>query len=185
MQDNLPNSSIASTLQRLAESNPHRATGPGIQPGHYVPLCQYYNRKLAAKLCLRLDENGIGTKTESTRLFVAVSVDAANCDQAIRILNEFKASNPDTRPSRFSRDYDVVFLIFFATSVLAFASLVTRKWSVPIGVAISGASLCFVAERLHRQKRYHEAMHFTLLDLFGITSIFGVNFAIWRYVLSF
>ena len=74
MPDDSPKSRIASTLQRLAESNPHRVTGPGIQAGHFVPLCQYYNRKLAAELCLRLQANGIETKTNSTRLFIAVSL---------------------------------------------------------------------------------------------------------------
>ncbi len=184
MPDDSPKPSIASTLQRLAESSPHHAPGPGVPLGHRVPLCKYYNRKLAEKLCLRLDENGIGTKSESTRLFVSVFVDAQNCDQAIRILDEFKESNPDTQPRKFSRDYDLVFLILFATMVIAFASIATGNWSFPVGVAMSGVSLCIVAERLHRHKRHHDAMHFTLKDLLGLTIVCAVNFAIWRFVLS-
>lgn len=183
MPDDSTKSRIASTLKRLADSNPHRAIGPGIQPGHYVPLCQYFNRILAEKLCLRLEENGIATKTNSTRLFVAVSVSSENCAQAIRILDDFKGSYPDTQPRKFSRDYDFVFLILFATSVIALFSIASGKWSVPVAVLTSGVSLCIVIERWHRHQRYHNGMHFTLKDILGFTIVCAVNFAVWRLVI--
>ena len=182
MPDDSPKSRIASTLQRLAESNPHRVSGPGIQPGHYVPLCQYYNRKLAEKLCLRLEENGIDTKTNSTRLFVSVTVASEKCSEAIRILDAFKESHPDTQPRKFSRDYDLVFLILFATLVIAFFSIAAGRWLVPVAVTTSGVSLCIVVERWHRHKRYHNGMRFTLKDLLGLTIVCAINFAIWRLV---
>ena len=192
MPDESPKSSIASTLQRLAESNPHRATGPGIQAGHYVPLCQYYNRNLAEVLCLRLQASGIDTKTNSTRLFVSVSVSSEKCSEAIRILDDFKESHPDTQPRKFSRDYDLVFLIFFATLIIdlfSFGWLLSRhrpgatfKWLIPVAVTMSGVSLCVVVERWHRHKRYHNAMHFTLKDLLWLTIVCAVNFAVWRLV---
>ena len=194
MPDDSPKSRIASTLQRLAESNPHRVSGPGIQPGHYVPLCQYYNRKLAEKLCLRLEENGIDTKTNSTRLFVSVTVASEKCSEAIRILDAFKESHPDTQPRKFSRDYDLVFLILFAelvygilsaTMVIAFCSFggSAFNWLVPVAVTTSGVSLCILVERWHRHKRYHNGMHFTLKDLLGLTVVCAINFAIWRLIL--
>ena len=183
MPDDSPKSRIASTLQRLAESNPHRVTGPGIQAGHFVPLCQYYNRKLAAELCLRLQSNGIETKTNSTRLFIAVSVSFEKCSEAIRILDDFKDSHPDNQPRKFSRDYDMAFLILFATLVIAFFSIASGKWSVPVAVTTSGVSLCIVAERWHRHQRYHNGMRFTLKDILGFTIVCAANFAIWRVVL--
>ena len=183
MPDDSTNSRIASTLQRLAASNLHRVTGPGIQPGHYVPLCQYYNRNLANELCLRLDKNGIGTKANSTRLFVSISVESEKCSEAIRILDNFNESHPNTRPQKFSRDYDLVILILFTTLVIAFFSLGTGKWLVPIAVTASGVSLGIFVERWHRHNRYHKGMRFTIKDILGFTMVCAINFAVWRIVL--
>ena len=96
---------LASTLQRLAESNPQRTTGPGIQAGHYLPLCRYHDRSIAAELCARLEEHAISVKTTSTRMYVSISVAFENRAEAFRILDEFKESHADLLPRKFSRDY--------------------------------------------------------------------------------
>ena len=98
-------------------------------------------------------------------------------------MDEFKESHPDTQPRKFSRDYDLVFLILFATLVIAFFSIAAGRWLVPVAVTTSGVSLCIVVERSHRHNRYHNGMHFTLKDILGLTIICAINFAIWRLIL--
>ncbi len=183
--DSHSRSQISSTLHRLAKSNPPRTTGPGIQAGHFVKLCQYHNRSVAAELCERLQENGIGIKTRSTRMFVDISIDFENRLEAFRILDDFKESHPDTKPRNYSRDYDLVFLIVFVTAVVGCISfgLSAFNWLFPVATTTSGISLCIVVERWHRNYRYHNGMHFTIKDILGLTFIFGVNCAIWRFVL--
>ncbi len=179
-----PNLKIASTLQRLASSNPHRKAGPGFQAGDFVRLCQYHNKSSATELFRLLRENEIDVQMRSTRMFAEISVAFEKRSEAFRILDDFKAMNPDTVPKTFSRDYDLVFLIFFATVVIAVASLsfASFNWVVPVAITTSGISISVVVEWLHRHYRLHSGMHFTIKEILIFTIVCGLNCAIWRLV---
>ena len=177
-----PKTQIASTLQRLAESNPHRSTGPGIYARHYLPLCRYHNRNIAAELCARLEENAISVKATSTRMYVSISVAFENRAEAFRMLDEFKESHADTLPRKFSRDYDLVFLIAFATLVVTAMSFSVSPLGklIPFALMTNGISLCILVERWHRSYRYRNGWRFSLREILEVTIICAVNCAIWR-----
>jgi len=177
----IPQSHVVSTLTRLARANNPPAKGIGIQPGHLVPLCKYHSRSIAAKLTQRLVESGIRTKTGTTRMYVSISVAFENRQTAFQILKDFQESHSDTKPRSISRDYDAVFLIGFATLVFAAISVVVPTFTkfAPFAVLTTGISLCLMIERWHRQYRYHDGKHFTIIDLFVLTTIVAVNCAAW------
>ncbi len=178
-------SRVTSTLRRLATANQPQVRGEGMQPGDYILLCKYHNRCVASELQQRLEEDGIRAKTKTTRMYVSFFVTFENREKALQILDDFAESHVDTRPRRVSRDYDLVFLVGFVTMVVAafsfFSSTFTRL--APVAVLMTGISLSIVIERWHRQYRYQEGTHFTLRELFGLTTLFAANLAIWRLAL--
>lgn len=181
-----PESRVTSTLRRLATLNKPQAPGTGIQPGDYILLCRYHNRSVASQLLQRLQENGVCAKAKRARMYVSFFVLFENREKALQILDDFAKSHVDTEPRRVSRDYDLVFLIGFATMIAAavsfFAPTFTRL--VPAAVLTTGISLSVVIERWHRQYRYQDGIHFTLRELFGLTTLLAANLAIWRLAIS-
>jgi len=114
-------------------------------------------------------------------MYVSISVAFESRQTAFQILKDFQESYEDTKPRSISRDYDAVFLIGFVTIVFAAVSVVVPTFAkfAPFAVLTTGISLCIIIERWHRQYRYHDGMHFTIIDLFVLTAIVAVNCAAW------
>ena len=178
-------SRVTSPLRRLATANKPQVPGTGMQPGDYLLLCKYHNRSVASELQQRLEEDGICVKTTTTRMYVSFFVMFENRKKALQILDDFAESHVDTEPRRVSRDYDLVFLIGFATMVVAAVSAIAPTFTrlAPVAVLTTGTTVCIVVERWHRQYRYQDGSHFTLRELFGLTTLLAANLAIWRLAL--
>jgi hypothetical protein len=122
-------SRVTSALRRLAAANEPQVPGTGIQPRHYILLCRYRNRSVAAKLLQRLQENGIRAKTKTTRVYVSFFVMFENHEKAVNILDDFAESHVDTKSSR-SDQFSIAGLLFVTLGVALFAAVVPHLYAM-------------------------------------------------------
>ena len=173
----------AETLQRLSVANERVAEGPGVSEDHMMPLCRYHNRIVAAKLKEQLQRAGIAVRAKKFRLYVEIFVDFNQRDRAFEVLEQFRQTVSDTKPRKFSRDYDIVFLIagttLLATAITAFSPL---GGLVAIAVFTTGLTVCVVVERIQRQYRYRVGKGFALWEILLLVTLVAINAAIWHWV---
>lgn len=172
-------------LERLAAANDSRTPGPGVDPRQQMPLCQYHNHSIAHQLVQRLQAAGVSVRSQPSRMYASITVAFEDRDVAFEILRAFKETHPDTKPKRFSRDYDLVFLIGLCAIVTGACAL-TFAESMRYGafaLVTSTASLCLIAERWHRRYRYRVGNHYTVAELLCLMALLGLNVAVWKWVL--
>ncbi len=180
-----PSGRASSALRRVAELNKPPPVGNGIPTGHFIPLCKYHNPSIAIELSQRLQDNGIHVKIQTTRMNTLLSVAFEDRDKAFAMLNEFTESHLDSRPKKFSRDYDFVLLIAIATAIVAAISCFVPTFNrlAPFAVITTGISLSLVVEQRHRHCRYRNGLNYSLSEIMILISLFALNFAVWRLAL--
>lgn len=175
------NKQLEKTLDRIHLLNPIRPVGTGVDEGHYIPLCQYHSRPLASELTQKLLENGIHVKTRATRMVVLFQIAFADREAAFRILAEFRDSHSDTKPQRFSRDYDILLLLLPFTLIIA--CIVALRFGIdtwaPYAVLFTGLSICLGLARWQYQARLQSGLRFSIRDIVIGTTLFAVNVALW------
>ena len=175
------NNELGKTLERIHSLNPSRPVGTGVDEGHYIPLCQYHSHKLAADLTKQLLVSGIHVKTKVTRTVVLFQISFADREAAFRILEEFRQSHSDTKPQRFSREYDVLLLLLPFTLVITCLAMLRfgiATWA-PYAVLISGLSVCLFLARWQYQARLQTGLHFSIRDVILGTAVIALNVAMW------
>lgn len=180
----------SAVLRRIAQANHQPAAGDGLGSQqsdrlHFVPLAKYHSREVARLLSQRLEEHGIAFQTERSRMYVRIFVDFERREDAFRLLRDFQSQHADVKPRTISRDYDAVFVLAAVTAGCFVASFFVPAFNrlAPVAVLITGASLCIVVERWHRQYRYRKLTQLSIAEMFVVVFLFAVNLAIWRAVL--
>lgn len=180
----------SAALRRIAQANHQPARGNGLSQLtagklHFVPLAKYHSREVARLLSQRLEEHGIAFYTQRSRMYIQILVDFERREDAFRLLHDFQRKHADVKPRAISRDYDAVFVLAAVTAGCFVASFFIPAFNrlAPVAVLITGASLCVVVERWHRQYRYRKLTQLSIAEMFAIIFLFAVNLAIWRAVL--
>jgi hypothetical protein len=176
-----PSKQFDKTLGRIHLLNPIRPVGTGVDEGHYIPLCQYHSRPLASELTQKLLENGVHVKTRATRMVVLFQIAFADREAAFRILAEFRDSHSDTKPQRFSRDYDILLLLLPFTLIIA--CIVALRFGIdtwaPYAVLFTGLSVCLGLARWQYLTQLQSGLRFSIRDIVSGTAVVAVNVALW------
>lgn len=114
-------------------------------------------------------------------MVVLFQIAFADREAAFRILAEFRDSHSDTKPQRFSREYDVLLLLMpFTLVITCFAMLRfgIATWA-PYAVLISGLSVCLFLARWQYLARLQTGLRFSIRDIVSGTAVVAVNVALW------
>jgi len=172
------------TLGRIASANTSPSKGPGITAGDFIPLAHYRSRKVARQLQNRLRNSGIRTKSHCSRTRLTILVAVEDRQDAFRVLGDFQQQHPDTKPQRFTRDYELLVLGSVASCVMAAMAwyLPTATPWVSLLVLVSGISISIFAERIRRKCRHYDGFQISISDLLLLVVVCSVNLALWRYL---
>lgn len=168
-------------LNRLRSANQQNTAGNGLQTSDFVPLAQFYSRRVGRILLNELFENQVRYRVKYRRVKMSIEVMFADRKSAYALLEQFNANHHDVKPTGKRRDYDLLFLCGLLAVIPTIALWIgpAPNWTAPAYFA-SATFVGFVAERLYRNFRYYGKLHLGALDCLGLTLLAAIGLAIWK-----